>query len=156
MTDLAAAKANFLSRVESMESGESARFAPLLDALIAWSEQNGLAYTRHVGQGGVLKFALPGSKAAFWAATPRKTDGGKLTILADAKFPEALRVMVREELLLIKGHPVARPSWEPSLPEKGAEVAFINLIWGPHRDRVMNLMGQLLTELRRPEAAVAV
>ncbi|QEL14626.1 hypothetical protein [Limnoglobus roseus] len=153
MKDLAAAKAKFLSRVEKMEAGESARFVALLDALIAWSEKNGLTYMPTTGQSDALKFSLPGSKLAFWTATPRKTDGGKLTILADTKFPDPLRAIVRDELIQIEGRPPARPSWEPAPPEKPPEIAFIKLIWGPHRDRVIDLMGRLLVALKNPESS---
>ncbi len=142
MSDLTTARADFLEKVEQYASGQSARFAPPLDELIRWSEANGLEFTPHAGVHDLVKFSVPGSKMAFWSATPRTGDGAKLTLLNDPRFPEPLRTLARDELARI-GRPVAPPGDVP-------EVAFTNLIWGPYRTRVLDLMARLLGGVRGP------
>jgi hypothetical protein len=84
---------------------------------------------------------VPGTKMAFWSATPRTGDGAKLTLLNDPRFPEPLRTLARVELADVDGK---------SAPAEGVpEVAFTKLIWGPYRARVLDLMGRLLDGLRR-------
>jgi hypothetical protein len=145
MSDLATARADFLEKVEWYASGQSARFAPALDELIRWSEENGLEFTPHTGVHDLVKFSVPGAKMAFWSVTPRTGDGAKLTLLNDVRFPESLRTTAREELARINGKP-AKPDGVP-------EVAFTNLIWEPHRARILALMGQLLDGVGRPASA---
>ena len=106
MNDLATARADFLEKVEGYASGQSARFAPPLDELIRWSEENGLEFTPHAGVHDLVKFSVPGSKMAFWSATPRTGDGAKLTLLNDPRFPEPLRTLARDELARIDGKAV--------------------------------------------------
>jgi hypothetical protein len=142
MSDLTTARADFLAKVEGYASGQSARFAPPLDELIRWSEANGLAFAPHAGVHDLVKFSVPGSKTAFWSATPRTGDGAKLTLLNDPRFPEPLRALARDELAQI-GRQAAPPGDVP-------EVAFTNLIWEPYRKRVLDLMARLLDGLRRP------
>ena len=142
MSDLTTARADFLEKVEGYAPGQSARFAPALDELIRWSEANGLEFTHHTGVHDLVKFSVPGSMMAFWSATPRTGDGAKLTLLNDPRFPEPLRALARDELAQID-RKVAPPGDVP-------EVAFTNLIWGPYRERVLDLMGRLLDGLRRP------
>ena len=143
MSDLTTARADFLEKVEGYAPGQSARFAPPLDELIRWSGENGLEFTPHAGVHDLVKFSVPGSKMAFWSATPRTGDGAKLTLLNDPRFPEPLRALARDELAQID-RKVAPPGDVP-------EVAFTNLIWGPYRERVLDLMARLLDGLQRPE-----
>jgi hypothetical protein len=142
MNDQTTARADFLEKVEGYASGQSARFAPPLDELIRWSGENGLAFTPHAGVHDLVKFSVPGSGMAFWSATPRTGDGAKLTLLNDPRFPEELRALARDEL--------ARIDRRAAPPGDVPEVAFTNLIWGPYRERVLDLMGRLLDGLRRP------
>jgi hypothetical protein len=144
MNDLATARANFLSKVKGYASGQSARFAPVLDDLICWSEANGLEFTPHAGAHDLVKFSAPGARMAFWSATPRIGDGGKLTLLNDPRFPEPLRALARGELARIDG--------KAALPGTVPEVAFAMLIWEPYRVRVLDLMARLLDGVRRPES----
>jgi len=140
MNDLATARADFLEKVEEYASRQSPRFAPALDELIAWSEENGLEFTHHTGVQDIVKFSLPGAKMAFWSATPRPDDGAKLTLLNDPRFPEPLRTVARAELARIDGKP---------LQDEGVpEVAFTKLIWAPYRARVLDLMARLLDGVR--------
>ena len=143
MNDLATARADFLEKVEGYAPGQSARFAPVLDELIRWSEANGLEFTPHAGVHDLVKFSAPGAKMAFWSATPRTGDGAKLTLLNDPRFPEPLRTLARDELARIDGKAVQ--------PEGVPEVAFTKLIWGPYRVRVLDLMARLLDGVRRPK-----
>jgi hypothetical protein len=142
MNDLATARAGFLEKVNSYASGQSVRFAPVLDELTRWSEVNGLQFSHQSGVHNLIKFSLPKVKMAFWSATPRTGDGGKLTLLNDSRFPEPLRTMARDELARI-GRKVAEPGEVP-------EVAFTMLIWEPYRIRVLDLMARLLDGLKRP------
>jgi hypothetical protein len=143
MNDCAKARAEFLERVEGYASGQSARFAPALDELIRWSEANGLEFAPHAGVHDLVKFSAPGATMAFWSATPRVSDGAKLTLLNDRRFPEPLRTLARDELARIDGKAVR--------PEGVPEVAFTKLIWGPYRVRVLDLMARLLDGMRQPE-----
>jgi hypothetical protein len=144
MNDLATARAGFLEKVKGYASGQSARFAPALDELIRWSEQNGLVFTRHNGVHDLVKFSVPGAKMAFWSAVPRTGDGGKLTLLNDSRFPESLRTIARDELAGIDG----KAGETGDVPE----IAFTMLIWEPYRVRVLDLMARLLEGLKRPAA----
>jgi hypothetical protein len=144
MNDLTTARADFLEKVEGYASGQSARFAPPLDELIRWSEANGLAFTPHAGVHDLVKFSVPGSKMAFWSATPRTGDGAKLTLLNDPRFPEELRTLARNEL--------AQIDRKAALPGEVPEVAFTNLIWGPYRERLLDLMARLLDGVRQSES----
>lgn len=143
MDDLATARADFLEKVEGYARGQAVRFTPPLDELIRWSQENGLEFTHHTGVHDLVKFSVPGAKMAFWSAIPRTSDGGKLTLLNDPRFPEPLRTAARDELARIDGKAV-RPDGVP-------EVAFTKLIWEPYRIRVLELMGQLLDGLRQAE-----
>jgi hypothetical protein len=143
MNDIVTARADFLEKVEGYAARQSARFAPVLDELIAWSEANGLEFTPHSGVHDLLKFSTPGAKMAFWTATPRTGDGAKLTLLNDTRFPESLRTLARDELARIDGKPVQ--------PEGVPETAFTKLIWAPYRVRVLDLMARLLDGVRRHE-----
>lgn len=143
MNDLATARAAFLEKVERYASGQSARFAPPLDELIRWSEENGLEFTHHTGVHDLVKFSVPGTGMAFWSATPRTIDGAKLTLLNDPRFPEPLRTLARDELAGIDGKAV--------VPGGIPEVAFAKLIWAPYRVRLLDLMARLLDGVRRPE-----
>lgn len=145
MNDLAAARADFLEKVEAYASGQSARFAPALEDLIRWSEASGLAFTPHTGVHHLVKFSAPGARMAFWSATPRSGDGAKLTLLNDPRFPEPLRTLARDELAEIDGKVVE--------PEAVPELAFTKLIWAPYRARVLDLMARLLDGMRGPGLA---
>ena len=79
-SDLATARADFLARVEGWAGGQAARFAPVLDELIRWSDGNGLEYAPHPGIHDLVKYRLPGSDP-FWAVVPRTGDGAKLALL---------------------------------------------------------------------------
>ena len=142
MNDLATARADFLEKVEGYASGQSARFAPVLEELIRWSEASGLAFAPHAGVHHLVKFSAPGARMAFWSATPRSGDGAKLTLLNDPRFPERLRTLARDELAEIDGKVVE--------PEAVPEVAFTKLIWAPYRARVLDLMARLLDGMRGP------
>ena len=142
MNDLTTARADFLEKVEGYAPGQSVRFAPALDELIRWSEANGLEFTHHTGVHDLVKFSVPGSKMAFWSATPRTGDGAKLTLLNDSRFPEPLRTLARDELARIDGKAVK--------PDGVPEVAFTKLIWAPYRARVLDLMARLLDGVGRP------
>lgn len=143
MDHLAETKAGFLSKVEDYATGQSSRFALPLDELIRWSEEAGLVFARHGGANELVKFCLPGTSSTFWAATPRRGDGGKFTLLSTASFPERLRAMAREEFARIEAKP-QRPDGVPELP-------FTQLIWEPYRKLVLELMGKLLEELKPAE-----
>ena len=140
MSDLATARAAFLEKVEGWASGQAARFAPALDELIRWSQENGLAFTPHAGVHDLVKFSVPGATMAFWSATPRTGDGAKLTLLNDPRFPEPLRALARDVLARVDGKAVR--------PEGVPEVAFTKLIWGPYRAQVLDLMARLLDGVR--------
>jgi hypothetical protein len=147
MNDLATARADFLEKVEGYASGQSARFAPVLEDLIRWSEASGLEFTPHAGVHHLVKFSAPGSRMAFWSATPRSGDGAKLTLLNDPRFPERLRTLARDELAEIDGKVVE--------PDAVPEVAFTKLIWAPYRARVLDLMARLLDAMRGPASGAA-
>jgi hypothetical protein len=142
--DLATARANFLAKVEGYASGQSTRFVPALDELIRWSEANGLEFTPHAGSHDLIKFSIPGSRMAFWSATPRTGDGAKLTLLNDSRFPETLRTMARDELARIGG--------KVGLPGSIPEVAFTMLIWEPYRARVLDLIAGLLERMKQTDS----
>jgi hypothetical protein len=145
MSDITAARKAFLFKVEEYASGQSARFAPVLDELIRWSGENGLEFSHHDGLHDLVKFTVPGATKAFWSVTPRTGDGAKFTLLTDPRFPESLRTEARDELAQIdrKSDPAK------SIPE----LAFTKLIWEPYRERVLKLMGRLLEQMRNPAAA---
>src|SRR5829696_7650695 len=140
MTDLVAARAGFLAKVESYAPGQAARFAPALDDLIRWSEVNGLTFDLRRRPAELVRFCVPDSKLPFWTATPRTGDGGKLTLLDAPRFPESLRAVARDELALIDRRAAA--------PDTVPVIAFTQLIWEPYRARVLDLMGRLLEGLR--------
>ena len=144
MNDLTTARDAFLEKVETYASGQAKRFAPVLDELIRWSEANGLELTPHTGTQNLFRFSVPGVSMAFWSATPRTDDGAKLTLLNDSRFPEPLRTLARVEL--------ARIDRKEREPGTVPEVAFTQLIWGPYRVRVLELMARLLDGVRRPKA----
>jgi hypothetical protein len=137
-SDLGTARADFLARVEGWAGGQAARFAPVLDELIRWSDGNGLEYAPHPGVHHLVKYRLPGGDP-FWAVAPRTGDGAKLTLLCP-RSPGPLRDAARDELARINGA-AAKPDGNP-------EVAFTKLIWEPHRRRVLDLMARLLTAAR--------
>ena len=148
MSDLATARTTFLSRVEDWAPYQSARFAPVLDALVAWSEENGLEFTRPTGANTSVRYRVPGSKMPFWAVAARTGDGAKFTLLADPRFPEALRTLAREEL--------SRIGRKPAVAESAPEMALTHLIWEPYRRQILDLMSRLLDAVREPaEAAPA-
>src|SRR4029079_1887347 len=118
-------------KVEGYAPGQSSRFAPPLDELIRWSGENGLEFTHHPGVHDLVKFSVPGSKVSFWSAAPRTGDGGKLTLLDDPRVPGPLRAAARDELARING--------KAAQPDGAPEVAFTKLIWGPYRERVLDL-----------------
>src|SRR5262245_38753551 len=101
MNDLTNTRTAFLEKVEMYASGQAKRFAPVLDELIRWSEVNGLEFTPSTGTQNLFRFSVPGVGMAFWTATPRTDDGAKLTLLSDARFPEPLRTMARDEIARI-------------------------------------------------------
>lgn len=150
MTDLTTAKAAFLSRVEDWAPYQSARFAPALDALVAWSEENGLEFTRAAGVTPSVRYRVPGSKMPFWSVAARTGDGAKLNLLADPRFPEALRRVARDEL--------SRLGRKAAHPEAAPEVALTHLIWEPYLRQILDLMTRLLAEVQvaaNPVAAPA-
>ena len=132
MSDLPAARAKFLSRVEELASGQGVRFAPALDALIAWSQANGLAFDPPSATQFTVRFRIPGEKTNLWVATPRSGDGAKITLGG----PAALAVEARAELARIDAKPVNA--------DRPPELAFTYLIWGPHREAVLVLLSKML------------
>ena len=139
MGDLATAQADFLDKVE-VWAGQAKRFAPALDELIRWGEENawGVQFTRHDGTHKMVKYCVPGVETPFCAVVARTGDGGKLTLLTGPhpRFPEELRKEAREQLARIDGR-------EPK-PDGVPEVAFTKLIWPPYRQQVLELMTRLL------------
>lgn len=144
MSDLATARASFLDKVNGYAPGQAVRFTPALDALIAWSEANGLVFTGSKARE-LVKFSVPDSRLAFWSAMPRTDDGAKFMLLTEPKFADSLRAMARDELAKING--------KDALPDAAPSMPFTKLIWEPYRTRVLDLMGRLLAELNRPETA---
>lgn len=147
MTTAPAARTRFLDKVEDYAPGQAARFAPPLDALVEWSEANGLTFLPPSAAQTVFRYAAPDSRRVFWAVTARTGDGAKLTILTGSAFPKRLRAEARAELARLDG----RPEKEDEVPE----VALTKLIWLPHRTRVLDLMTRLLAELRAAESGPA-
>ncbi len=133
MSDLSAARAKFLARVEELASGQSARFAPALDALIAWSQARDLVFAPPSASQFTVRFRRAGEKTYLWVAMPRSGDGAKLTLGG----PEGLLAEARSELARIDAKPVNE--------HRPPELAFTYLIWGPHREAVLTLLGKLLT-----------
>ena len=142
MTELTAARAKFLARVEELASGQSARFAPALDALIAWSHAQGLLFAPPSASQFTVRFRRPGEKTYVWVAMPRSGDGAKLTLGG----PESMMAEARAELARIDAKPVN--------DQRPPEVAFTYLIWGPHREAVLTLLGKLLPGAEPAEAAL--
>ena len=136
MNHLESARSLFLTKVEGYASGQASRFAPALDELIRWSDENSLKFTHHTGTHDLVKFSVAGAKMTFWSVTPRMSDGAKFTLLNDSRFDESLRCEARDELARIDG--------KAALPRGIPEVAFTKLIWGPYRERVLDLMDRLL------------
>ena len=147
MTDLAAARAGFLDKVEGYAPGQAARFAPALDDLIRWSEDRGLVFDPRRRPVESVRFADGGSKLSFWTATPRTGDGAKLTLLDALSFPEPLRAVARDEL--------ARIDRRAAVPDAVPVLAFTQLIWEPYRARVLDLMGRMLDGLRTTGPVIA-
>jgi hypothetical protein len=145
--DLATDRAEFLTQVDRWAAGQAARFAPVLDELIRWSEVNGLEFVHHAGVHHLVKFRVPGAAAAFWSVMPRTGDGAKLTLLNDPRYPEPLRSAARVELARIDG--IAAKLEGPP------EVAFAKLIWPPYRTRVLELMARLLSGVREEQVVAA-
>jgi hypothetical protein len=144
MSDLTTARKAFLRKVEEYAPGQSSRFAPVLDELILWSDENQLEFSRHLGLHDVFKYCLPGSAKAFWSVTPRTGDGAKFSLLSDPRFPEVYRTEARNEL--------AQIDRKPETPSGVPVMAFSKLIWGPYRDRVQKLMTRLLEGVQQPVA----
>ena len=134
MNDIAADRATFLAAVEGYASGQAARFAPALDELVRWSEENGLEYRPPTGSQSLMRYATGGR--VFWSAVARAGDGAKLTVLNDPTFPESLRDAARTELALLD----RKAEKDGGVPE----VALTMLIWEPHRKRVLGMMARLL------------
>jgi len=141
MSDLTAARAKFLARVEELASGQSSRFAPALDALIAWSAENDLVFAPPSASQFTVRFRRAGEKTYVWVAMPRSGDGAKLTLGG----PESMMNEARAGL--------SRIDAKPMNDQRPPELAFTYLIWTPHREAVLTLMGKLLAG---PEAAVPV
>jgi hypothetical protein len=140
VSDIAAGTVRFLSAVEGYAPDQAARFAPALDELIRWSEENGLKYRPPTGAQSLVRYAV-GSRV-FWSVVARTGDGAKLTLLNDPTFPEPLRDAARTELARI----------DRKLEKDGGvpEVALTQLIWEPYRKRVLELMARLLAEIMAP------
>jgi len=140
LKDLVTAIDKFLAKVEVWAPGQAVRFAPVLDDLIKWSEENswGVQFTHHTGVHHLVKYCVPGITTPFWSVVPRTSDGARLTLMNDPhpRYPEALRTEARIELARIDG--VAAKT------EGVPEVAFTKLIWAPYRERVLDLMTRLL------------
>lgn len=134
MNTTAADATRFLAAAEGYAEGQSARFGPVLDELIEWSRERGLTYRPPTGAQSLVRFAV--GRRVFWAVTARPGDGAKLTLLNDATFPADLRDAARTELARID----RKPEKEGGVPE----VAFAQLIWGPYRQRVLDLMDRSL------------
>ena len=147
MDDIDNARDLFLRKVEGCAEGQSARFAPVLDELIRWSEMNNLSFIPPSKVLFLFKFFLPNEKLPFWCATPRLADGAKFTLLHDPNFPESLRNEARDELARIDG--------KKSVPESIPEMAFTKLIWKPYREQVFKLMDRLLAGLKATEMIAA-
>jgi len=129
MKDLEAAKKDFFAGIPHDSAFFEVPFRPILDELIAWSEQysNVLTFTWHEGKPGVerqslVKYCLTGTASPFWAVWPRPKDGAKLTLLTDKDaFPGDLRNLARERLAAIGGHkpkPVPEISMQSMIPQK--------------------------------------
>lgn len=138
MSDIAADRAKFLAAVEAYASGQAARFAPALDELIRWSEENGLEYRPPTGAQTLIRYAAGGR--IVWSVVARSGDGAKLTLLNDLSFPEPLRDAARTELANLD----RKPEKEGGVPE----VALTQLIWEPYRKQVLELMTRLLAGIR--------
>jgi hypothetical protein len=138
MSDSAAALADFLAKVEDHAWGQSIRFAPVLDELIRWSQENGLEHCPPTAAQALVRYAEGGR--IFWSAVARTGDGGKLTLLNDRSFPEPLRDEARTELARLDG----KAEKEGGVPE----VALTKLIWAPYRAKVLELMARLLDGVR--------
>jgi hypothetical protein len=138
--DLARARTEFLDKVEDWAPGQAKRFAPVLDELIRWAEENawGVRFTRHDGIHKMVKFCVLGVETPFWAVVARTGDGAKLTMLNNPhpRIPDGLREEARGQLARIDGK-------EPK-PDGVPEVAFTKLIWPPYRQQVLDLMTRLL------------
>ena len=147
MTTPDSARARFLAKVEEQAPGQSARFAPALDALIQWSVDNGLVFDPPTASQALVRFRAPNSKLAIWTATPRGGDGAKLTILGGAGFPVALRDKMRADLIKLDLKEVK--------PDGPPELAFCRLIWAPHRATVLGLLTAALAGLTAEPAAAA-
>ena len=147
MNDLLTARASFLDKVNNYAPGEAIRFTAPLDEVIRWSETNELVFTESKAKE-LVKFSVPGARAAFWCAAPRTLDGAKFTLLGDASFSETLRAAARDELARIDGRAL--------LTEGAPTLAFTKLIWEPYRTRVLNLMARLLDGVRRTAVEASV
>lgn len=140
MSDIAKAKVKFLSTVEGYAAGQSARFAPALDELIRWSDENGLEYRPPTAAQTLIRYALGGR--IFWSVVARTGDGAKLTLLNDLSFPAPLRDAARTELARLD----RKAEKEGGVPE----VALTNLIWEPYRKQVLETMSRLLAAITAP------
>jgi hypothetical protein len=138
LSDIAVDRAKFLAAVEDYASGQAARFAPALDALIRWSEENGLEYRPPTTAQTLIRYAAGGR--VFWSAVARAGDGAKLSVLNDPAFPESLRDAARTELALLD----RKAEKAGGVPE----VALTMLIWEPHRKQVLGMMARLLAGIK--------
>lgn len=134
MSDVVTARTNFLSQVESFAPGQSTRFAPAVDELIRWSEENGLRYVPPTGAKTQIRYAA--ADRIFWSVVARTGDGAKLTLLNDPGFPGSLRDAARAELAQMDG----KAEKEGGVPE----VALTKLIWPAYREQALELMARLL------------
>ena len=142
MNEIAKGRKFFLSKVEQFSSGDSLRFAPVVDELIQWSRDNGLEFVPNTGVNKLLTFSIPGTGMAFWVVTPLVGDGAKIALLGDPKFPEPLRSEARNEL--------AEIGKKKALAKSIPELAFAKLIWAPYRAQILTLMTRLLKEVQNP------
>jgi hypothetical protein len=140
LSDLLAARANFLAKVEDHAWGQSTRFAPILDELIRWSQENGLDYRPPTAAQALVRYATDGR--IFWSVVARTGDGAKFTLLNDPGFPARLRDEARGEL--------ARLDRKAEKEEGVPEVALTKLIWEPYRRTVLDLMTRLLAQITGP------
>ena len=136
-------RARFLAHLEEDDPRQAVRLAPPLDALIAWSEANGLeAVPPPPRSVPCVRYRVPGSPAPLWTVMPRAKVGAVLVVMAGAGFEAGPRCRARTELARIEGKPA-----DTSQPP---EVSLGKLVWGPHRTAVLVLLATLVAELAAP------
>jgi len=153
VSDLATATTDFLAKVESYAHGQAARFSPVLDELIRWSQGRGLEFVGPSRSLHAVTFRIPGAGSYFWTVRPRTGDGAKFGLLTDAGYQ--LPVGMLEEAC----REMNRICGSKDETKTAPEVPFTTLIWEPYRVRVLALMERLLaamTSQNSPPAKASV